>query len=532
MAISPRTARLPRSLEDLDGLRAARWIRESTRGQYDNYGPEAQRDQQDRAIARWSLADAGIEWQVAHSGRTVGSTAQFREMVARAGRDYDVLLVGYVSRFTRNLHTAVTARAEIHAAGAAILFCDEHVLSSDEDEWESWARETVEAEAYSRRLGKRIREGYAAKFRRLADPGGHAPLGFRRTAERPQTLEVDPASIARAVGLFERYASGGVSIDELAREHGMNDRTLNDVLKNPVYNGWVLRKGERSAAAWREEPPVDDDLWARVQSLLAARTRGGGRRRADVPDPLRGLLRCACGSTIRSAGFMAGKRRRIHSQQPCPEGVAKKIWDTETWLAPLEAQVGGLRLDDATTSAIVKALATPATAPVPVDAARVERRRRELAIDMAAGRTSERAFLAALRRLDEEDARAGAARRPATVSAAAAVDYIRNFAASWAKARPATRATLIQSVYEEVIVKGDQFVSVRLTPDAYAHRLDLALPQGVTVPALPTRGGVHRGPNMALARPTGFVPPGTHLGLRFIPVEGAEEWKAGCLIGA
>ena len=76
MAISSRTARLPRSLEDLDGLRAARWIRESTRGQYDNYGPEAQRDQQDRAIARWSLADASIEWQVAHSGRTVGSTAK------------------------------------------------------------------------------------------------------------------------------------------------------------------------------------------------------------------------------------------------------------------------------------------------------------------------------------------------------------------------------------------------------------------------------------------------------------------------
>jgi DNA invertase Pin-like site-specific DNA recombinase len=125
----------------------ARWIRESTRGQYDNYGPEAQRDQQDHALRRWDLVDTGIEWQVAHSGRTVGSTGQFQEMVARAGRDYDVLLVGYVSRFARNLRTAVNARHDLHAAGAAILFCDERVLSSDEDEWEAWARETVEAEA-------------------------------------------------------------------------------------------------------------------------------------------------------------------------------------------------------------------------------------------------------------------------------------------------------------------------------------------------------------------------------------------------
>ena len=55
-----RSPRLPGSLDELDGLRAARWIRESTRGQYDNYGPEAQREQQDRAVERWRLADTGI----------------------------------------------------------------------------------------------------------------------------------------------------------------------------------------------------------------------------------------------------------------------------------------------------------------------------------------------------------------------------------------------------------------------------------------------------------------------------------------
>ena len=367
MAIVARVPRLPESLDELDGLRAARWIRESTRGQYDTYGPEAQREQQDRAIERWKLADTGIEWQVAHSGRTVGSTTQFREMVARAGLDYDVLLVGYVSRFARNLRTAVNARHDLHDAGAAVLFCDERVLSSDENEWEEWARETVEAEAYSRRLGKRIREGYAAKFRRLGDPGGHAPLGFRRTAERPQTLEVDPATIDHAVHLFERYAAGAVSIDQLAAENAMNDRTLNDILKNPVYNGWVTRKGDRSSAVWREAPPVDDVLWGRVQALLAARTRGGGPRQTDVPDPLRGLVRCVCGSTIRAAGFMGGKRRRIHSTQPCPEGVRKKIWDSETWLAPLEAQIRGLRLDKETASTIMSALAEPRASVVPID---------------------------------------------------------------------------------------------------------------------------------------------------------------------
>jgi hypothetical protein len=79
-----------------------------------------------------------------------------------------------------------------------------------EDEWEEWARETVEAEAYSHRLGKCIREGYAAKFRRFADLGGHAPLGFPRMAERPQALE-------------EGYLRGALSRPPTPRPFGFGD---------------------------------------------------------------------------------------------------------------------------------------------------------------------------------------------------------------------------------------------------------------------------------------------------------------------
>src|SRR3970282_1269413 len=172
---------LPRSLEDLRGRRAARWIRESTAGQADHFGPDAQAEQQTRAIERWALVDTGGAWEVAHSGRTIAATGQWAEMLAGAGEDWEVLVVGYVSRFARDLRTAVNARHDLHALGAVILFADERVLSSDEDEWERGARGAVEAEAYSRRLAKRIREGYAAKRRRLGVPGGNrAPLGTVR----------------------------------------------------------------------------------------------------------------------------------------------------------------------------------------------------------------------------------------------------------------------------------------------------------------------------------------------------------------
>src|SRR6476646_6178452 len=68
--------RLPRSLDDVRGLRVARWIRESTAGQYDRYGPASQREQQDRFIERHGLVDTGLVFEVAHSGTTVWRSAR------------------------------------------------------------------------------------------------------------------------------------------------------------------------------------------------------------------------------------------------------------------------------------------------------------------------------------------------------------------------------------------------------------------------------------------------------------------------
>jgi hypothetical protein len=61
--------------------------------------------------------------------------------------------------------------------------------------------EAHEAERYSRRFGERITDGYAAKFNRYADQGGHAPLGFRRV---PLTfvLAIDPEGNSRQSGYW------------------------------------------------------------------------------------------------------------------------------------------------------------------------------------------------------------------------------------------------------------------------------------------------------------------------------------------
>jgi len=153
--------------------------------------------------------------------------------------------VGYVSRFARDLRTAVNARHDLHARGAVILFADERVLSSDEDEWERWAREAVEAEAYSRRLAKRIREGYAAKRRRLGVPGGNrAPLGTIRDG---RTITLDEASLGIVRHAY-KVGSAGRTDREVAAATGLAPTHVAEVLTNPFYAG-RLRTGEPFRAA-------------------------------------------------------------------------------------------------------------------------------------------------------------------------------------------------------------------------------------------------------------------------------------------
>ena len=266
---------LPRELDDLSGMRAARWFRESTAGQWDNFGPDAQREQQDRAIERYGLVDAGLEWSVASSGWTSAwRTATWETMISTAqGGAFDVLVVGYVSRFLRNLkQTLIAVEDHLHTAGVVVLFADERLLSSDPGSWDQFIREAHEAEAYSRKLSKRVSEGYAAKRRRLGVPGGNKmPYGLVREG-KPSVLRVDEEQAAVVMKAYQLAATGSTDW-EVAAQTGLAKTHVSEVLTNPIYAG-RLRTGEPAAIA----PIVDPSLWSTVQTRRERRrTRTPGR---------------------------------------------------------------------------------------------------------------------------------------------------------------------------------------------------------------------------------------------------------------
>ena len=484
---------LPRSLDEVRGLRVARWIRESTAGQYDRYGPASQREQQDRFIERHGLVDTGLVFQVAHSGTTVWRSPTMTEMLAGAkGGAFDLLLAGYSDRWQRNLRRTLELLEDgLHPAGVALVMCDRRILSSDPHDWDELVAEAAGAERYSRRLSERITEGYEQKFDKEGDPGGHAGLGFRRSSER-HTLEIDPATVDTVVGLFERYALGTVSSMQLAAETGLADSRIRMILMNPLYNGWIRRhrgpNETRRPAPWRANPPVSDVLWGRVEEVRRAKTRGGGPHRRGRVDLLAGLLECVCGRRLRSDGtFADGRHRKLHPQ-PCSDWGRRARLPDETWEAPVLAQVGGIELDDGVIARVVAALGS-ARRPVAIDRARIERQMRDLALEHVGGGIGDETYLERLKHLravlaaTEDTAQEG-------VPAERAVAWLRALAETWTAADvPEAKADLLHAIYERIVVAGRSFVSARLTPAAYAHGLALAMPEKV-----------------AMARPTGFEP--------------------------
>jgi hypothetical protein len=157
---------------------------------------------------------------------------------------------------------------------------------------------------------------------------------------------------------------------------------------------------------------------------------------------------------------------------------------------PIAAQVARIRLDGVTLERVVRALSEPEAAPpTTIETARIERCKRELALDHAAGRIDDAAYLERMAEL-RKGAQPPAARQ--TVTAEQAVTFLRTLGAVWSSAiSDEARAELLHSIYERIVVTRGRLRG----SDAHASRLP------AWVGARAARVG-----STAKASPAGFEP--------------------------
>jgi len=110
------------TFEELKGLRAEGYIRDSTLDQRDGYGPELQRRAVHTFAESYGLV-LGDAWYTDFiTGTSTLKRSGFRKAIEDAQVDrFDVLLVYHTSRFARNRADAIRYKEDIRKLGKVVL---------------------------------------------------------------------------------------------------------------------------------------------------------------------------------------------------------------------------------------------------------------------------------------------------------------------------------------------------------------------------------------------------------------------------
>ena len=282
------------------------------------------------------VKDAGI------SGTDFEHRPGLQEIVARAREpkpNFQWVLVWKLSRFGRDIEEGLIYRAVLRKKDIELISFKEpipegplgamitHILMAVDQFYASATAADV-----LRSQKELARQGFSA--------GGRPPVGYRRepvvvgtrydgTPLTRVRWAPDPATAPKVVQAFQ-MAAEGAAYDEIVAATGIcrNKSSLATILANPMYRGVKVfnrearvegehgrkrrRNPDQEIVSSEVEPIVPEQLWNRVQDLLAQRrvNRLAPQRYAGGY-ALTELLRCACG------GRMAGTNSRSYRYYRC-----------------------------------------------------------------------------------------------------------------------------------------------------------------------------------------------------------------------
>ena len=112
-----------KSFEELRGLRAEGYIRDSTLDQREGYGPDIQRHNEERFAESYGLVLNDRWYTEFVSGRSMQKGKEFQQLLEDARLDlFDVLLVDHTSRFGRNQAECIRYKEELQGLGKTVIF--------------------------------------------------------------------------------------------------------------------------------------------------------------------------------------------------------------------------------------------------------------------------------------------------------------------------------------------------------------------------------------------------------------------------
>jgi len=190
------------SPDQLKGMKHAQYIRDSTEEQRDHFGPDLQRDANQRFASDCGLVDSGLVYEEYKSATSIEGRSEFQRAIAdlEAGK-YQVLLVADTNRFARDIEGAEAAKKRIAAANGFLVYTLTRMISG--------ASSTATAERihhildmeYSEKLSRFVAGGLERKYA-AGGSNGSPPLGARHIYVRGDGTRAygpEPGTIAQRV---------------------------------------------------------------------------------------------------------------------------------------------------------------------------------------------------------------------------------------------------------------------------------------------------------------------------------------------
>ncbi len=264
-------------------------------------------------------------WSVVRIFRDEGKSAktadraEFQAMIRFCGikkNAVSFVIVNDLSRFSRDLADQCAVIGQLERSGASLRSVSESIDSTAagklmQNIYGAFNQFDNDRKAERTRLGM---EKSAAMGR---FPFG-APLGYwnlrseQREGSGNLIQDADRAPIIRKA--FELFAMGTQTKRNVLRQitalglttkagKPLSAQTLHNLLKNPIYAGWVVIPSWGVKQQGSFEPIVSDELFQKVQDILEGRRVIVTAHQRNHPDfPLRVFVRCAtCGTGITGA---------------------------------------------------------------------------------------------------------------------------------------------------------------------------------------------------------------------------------------
>ncbi|MGH3708411.1 MAG: recombinase family protein, partial [Pseudonocardiaceae bacterium] len=295
------------------------YYRVSDRSQVDtDYDPEgnslpAQRECVEETARRLKKTIVGEYIEPGVSALPLDKRPAFRQMIDRiiAQRDVKYVIVYMLNRFARNRYEDAIVGLTLERLGVTVISAKEHIHGNDPSERMMRGILAVYNQYQSEASSADIKEKLAHKARK-GGTIGYAPIGYLNVTEefegrKVNTVATDPQRAPYITHMAELYATGRYSfaqIRAIVTEQGLRTRptkkhpagtpisigNIGKILSDRYYLGYITYQGIEHKG--RHQPLISEELFERVQRVLATNAHSGLRRRVHH-HPLKGLLWCA-----------------------------------------------------------------------------------------------------------------------------------------------------------------------------------------------------------------------------------------------